>query len=355
LPLIAVAAQEDREGKRYGYPPNGESPVNGQEGRAVAGRVTVEDPVLQGEMSSQLAYWVLIDQQAQLDIARFAQRRAMDDPVYDFIGNLIDEYRSAVRRLGPLAGAEGRIYLSGRISGPVGIVAERQRRVATSTDEVYEKSETVPVSESPTGAPGTGQETGATGTRARDVRQGETGSDNARTITEPLPRRSRTAGSLGPAEVGTRGRRSVAGTTSDEVRARDRRLDAFDRVGTLPVSEQNRRADAEVEDTSRVRVQAGAERVRPGVVIRPGDIVANIGSQRLELAKRELSRFSGASFDREFLHHQIAAHLYSLSLMRGLHGNVDSELQELLDDLERVNWSNLSRAREIAQMSRLRD
>jgi hypothetical protein len=73
----------------------------------------------------------------------------------------------------------------------------------------------------------------------------------------------------------------------------------------------------------------------------------DIGRQRVELTKRELGRFRGESFDRAFLQHQIVAHMYSLSLIRGVKGHVGSELQEMLDEAEDSNWSHLSRAKEV--------
>jgi hypothetical protein len=115
-------------------------------------------------------------------------------------------------------------------------------------------------------------------------------------------------------------------------------------VGSLPVTEQNRRDEDNGEEKhARARIEQSMRVFRPELDVIMGDI----GKQREELVKRELSRSRGDMFDTAFLRHQVAAHLDSLSVIRGLNGHVGASLQTLLDEAQDTNWSQLSRAKEL--------
>jgi predicted outer membrane protein len=339
--LSASIAQTEREGQRYAVPPNS------REVRANSAAAYDTD--------AHLAQWLLMDNEAQFAVSRFAFGRAQTDAVKDYAEVVMESHRLLVRQLIRIAN------VAESTRGPrMGIVTdepamirgsalppERQRLRATAADEVLEKEEALPVRETKSGAPGTGQETGPTGTRARDVRQGETGTDDSRTIAEPAPRRPRVVISEGPAGVGTKGRIGATGTPGDELRERDRRLDTFDRVGELPVTEPNRRDDeTALEQRARIRVGTRVTQSQSARAIVDA-ILEDVLRERIELTRQELAGHSGLSFDRAFLHHQLTAHTQSLSLIRGLRGNVAGELEKLLDWAESENWAHLDQAHEL--------
>src|SRR5262245_15531077 len=141
-------AQENRDNGRsvYPTPPAAEQPT-----------------VRIGDLDSQLARWLMIDNQLQLNIARFAAERASDEGVEEYVDDLIAAHRSMLRRLGPIARMVNQGTYSLRAAPPdQETVIDRQRIRATAADEIREKAETQPVEETKSAARNTGQETGPT-------------------------------------------------------------------------------------------------------------------------------------------------------------------------------------------------
>jgi predicted outer membrane protein len=275
----------------------------------------------------EIAVWLAAESDVQIALGRFVLSEADDEQVSLFAHKLIDDHETLMaqlRRVAPLrppaqtgaAGAGVRRAPSapaGSLEDPLrveGATSADRRRVLRGTSPESRPKDSLERGEEPTALPLTergtpnGQETGPTGARQRDVRQGETGGDLARQGRGRLP----------------------AGSAADRALSPNNQ-----RLGPPP---------SPLPDQATVRP--------PG----PGGlditrVMPAISQRKLALARRELEMESGEWFDQAYLQIVMAAHAEMLATVQTLSAYASADLREILLGAEKSVQRHMIETRRI--------
>lgn len=297
-------------------------------------RIRVDRATL-APLTEQLVDWLIAELDSAVAIGRLGEEQSSNRRVRNFASDVLDEQEALLDELVRLRGGRRARVVAG-VETPENSVPADDK----SKDQV-EAPQTRPVESSKTAASGSGQESGFTGVRSRDVAPGETGANRSVGGGDKQPGDHTTANPKNSEP-------SSGKTTIEEMRERDRRLDAFDRAGQAGTAKQ-----AEQLERQKIRTGQDSDSVRkarePVVQLSSGigEILQEVPATWLAIVRRDLENASDDEFDEAFLNHEIQLQLHLLSVFRSINRHSSAELRGISADGAHLSRKYLDSARGI--------